>query len=186
MEHWKRKSSLIVYDSPFFRVKRDIVELPDGSEKDWTYWDATDGAMVIGNTPEKKLVMIRQYRYLTGGEQIEFPSGAVHEGENVEDCARREFEEESGYSCNELVKIGSFFESCSQFTRKMHLFFSKDVQKSKQRLDTGAEGFEDIKVELVTFNDAVKLAVDNKIEPLPSAMAILLLNEKVNRGLASL
>ncbi|MCD6230053.1 MAG: NUDIX hydrolase [Candidatus Diapherotrites archaeon] len=106
MEKWKCRESKLILDTKFFKVRKDIVELPTKETKEWIYWDSGDLAMVLGLTGSKKLVMIRQYRYMVDSEVIEFPSGGIHDNESIEDGARREFEEESGFKCNSLVKLG--------------------------------------------------------------------------------
>jgi ADP-ribose pyrophosphatase len=176
MHKWKRKKSELVLDTEFFKVRKDFVELPDGRNLDWIYWDSTDSAMVVGMTKDKQLVMIRQYRYLVGDEVIEFPSGGLHDGESIEQGARREFKEESGYQCGaSLVKLGSFYETYGKLNRKIHIFFAPDISQSQQNLDST----EDIKVELVDFDEAVNLALENKIVAMGSALAVLLLKQKL-------
>lgn len=61
------------------------------------------------------------------------------------------------------------------------MFFAKNLTKSQQKLDEGTEGFEDIHVELVRFNDAIKMARENKIVAMGSSLAILLLKEKIEK-----
>ena len=104
MKKWKKIKSELILDTKFFKARKDIVELPDGTQKEWTYWDSNDSAMVVGMAENKKLVMIRQYRYLVGAEVIEFPSGGVKDNEKIEDAAKREFEEESGIKLRRLSK----------------------------------------------------------------------------------
>lgn len=182
MQKWKRLKSETVYDSPYFGVKKDLVRLSDGSTKEWTYWDSLDSAMVLAMTEDKKLVMIRQYRYMADSEVIEFPSGKNEEGETIKESARREFEEETGYSCTgTLTEIGKFYETYGQLNRRIHLFFTKNPNKTSQRLDRNEKGFEDIKVELVDFDKAVQMALENKIVAMGSALAILLFKEKIDR-----
>lgn len=137
--------------------------------------------MVVGMTSDRKLVMIKQYRYLVDDEVVEFPSGGVKNGENIENAARREFEEESGYSCEKLIKISSVYETYGQLNRRIHIFFAPEVKKTKQNLDSGDE-HEDIDVELMDFDKVVKLALENKIDAMGSALAILLLKEKIESG----
>lgn len=109
MQKWKRLSSEIVYDSEYFRVRKDLVELPGGQEKEWTYWDSRDSAMVICMTDERKLVMIRQYRYMVDDDVLEFPAGFNESGETFEQSAQREFREETGYICGRLEELGTFY-----------------------------------------------------------------------------
>ncbi len=182
MKKWKKISSKIILDTPKFKVRQDVVKLPNGELKEWPYWDSRDSTMIIGMTKDRKLVMIRQYRYLVGSEVIEFPSGGLEENETVSEAAKREFEEETGYSTESLVKLGSVYETYGQLNRRIHLFFGKDIKKSKQNPDRGGRGYEDIKVELIDFDKAVELALNNKIAAMGSSLAILLLNEKVRKG----
>lgn len=181
MKKWKKKKSELILDTKFFKVRKDTVELPTKKVKEWTYWDSRDSAMVLGMTRDKKLVMIKQYRYLVGDEVIEFPSGGLHENESVEAGARREFEEESGFKCTSLQKLGSFYETYGALNRQIHIFFSKNVSTSRQKLDRGESGFEDIEVKLMDFEKAIQLALENKIVAMGSSLAILLLKEKIER-----
>ncbi|MCK5475898.1 MAG: NUDIX domain-containing protein [Candidatus Pacebacteria bacterium] len=99
----------------------------------------------------------------------------------MEKAAKREFEEESGFKCNSLIKLGSFYETYGQLNRQIHILFTNDLIKSRQNLDSGKRGFEDIKVELVDFEKAIKLALENKIVAMGSSLAILLLKEKIEK-----
>ncbi len=137
--------------------------------------------MVIGMTGDKKLVMIQQYRYMVCDEVIEFPSGYNQDSEMIEDGARREFEEETGYSCDSLIKLGAFYETYGQLNRKIHLFFAKNIIKTAQTLDPSDDVCEDIKVVLVDFDRAVDMALENKILAMGSSLAIFLLKEKLER-----
>lgn len=183
MKKWKKLSSELVYDSKYFKVRKDEVELPGGKKIDWTYWDSPDSAMVLGLTKENKLVMIRQYRYMVDDEVIEFPAGYNDQAETIEDGARREFEEETGYTCAKLEKLGNFYETFGQLNRKIHLFYAKGVTKlSEENVINKKEIDEDIRVVLVNFDEAVKMALENKIVAMGSALAVLLLKEKLKKS----
>lgn len=179
MKKWIKEKSNLVFNNKHFKLRKDIVLLPSKKEKELFYWDSFDSAMVLGMTKNKKLIMIKQYRYLVGEDVIEFPSGGLHKNEKPEEGAKREFEEETGYKCNSLVKLGSFYETYGQLNRQIHIFFSKNIVKTSQKLDNGAKGYEDIKVELIDFKKAVDLAVKNKVVAMGSSLAILLLKEKI-------
>ena len=181
MEKWKCKKSELIIDTKFFKARKDIVELPTKELQEWTYCFTNDAVMVLAINKERKIIMVRQYRYLADAEAIEFPAGLINDNEPIEDAAKREFEEETGFKCNSLVKLGSFYESFGQLKRKLHIFFARDLIKSNQNLDTGEDGYEDIEVELVDFNEAVNLALENKIIVTGSALAILLLKEKIDK-----
>ncbi|MBU0707452.1 NUDIX hydrolase [Patescibacteria group bacterium] len=181
MNKWKKLESEIILDSKFFKVRRDIVELPNNERKEWIYWDSPDSAMLIGMTNEKKLVMIKQYRYMVNDTVIEFPSGGVNMSESIESGAKREFEEETGYVCDKLIKLGAFYETYGQLNRKIHFFFANSIHKTRQKLDRGNKGYENIEVTLVDYHHAVDLALQNKIVAMGSGLAILMLKEKIDR-----
>ena len=181
MKKWKCEKSELIFNERYFKVRKDTIKLPTNEIKKWIYCDSNDSVMVLGMTENKKLIIIKQYRYLVGNEVIEFPSGEIHNNENIEKAAKREFEEESGFKCNSLIKLGSFYETYGQLNRQIHIFFTNDLIKSRQDLDSGKRGFEDIKVELVDFEKAIKLALENKIVAMGSSLAILLLKEKIEK-----
>jgi len=181
MKKWKCKKSEIVYDSKYFRVRKDLVELPNGELKEWTYWDSVDSILIIGRTKSGKMVMIKQFRYLTNAVEIEFPAGYCKKGESVKEGAKREFEEETGYKIGPaLIKLGAFWETYGQLNRRIHLFFADNVEKiDKKKQESEDDVYEETQVQLVGFNKAVEWAVKNKITATPVALAILLLKEKL-------
>ena len=181
MKRWKCEKSELILNKKYFKIRKDTIKLPTNETKEWIYWDSRDSVMVIGMTKNKKLIMIKQYRYLVSDEVIEFPSGEIHNNESIERAAKREFEEESGFKCNSLIRLGSFYETYGQLNRQIHIFFTDDPTKSKQDLDNGKRGFEDIKVEFIDFEKAIKLALENKIVAMGSSLAVLLLKEKIER-----
>jgi ADP-ribose pyrophosphatase len=156
--------------------------LPNGQKKEWVFWDSQDSAMVVGETSNHKLVMIRQYRYLVGREVVEFASGGLNKAESPESGARREFEEETGYKCSQLIKLGSFYETYGQLNRRIHIFYAPNIEQSMQNPDSGDKGYEDIKVELMDFEQVVRMATENKIDAMGSTLAILLLQAYLKRS----
>ena len=57
---------------------------------------------IVAVTPQRRLVMVRQYRYAAGRFLLEIPAGTLEPGESPEDTARRELREETGYSADSL------------------------------------------------------------------------------------
>ncbi len=180
MKNWKTLESKTAYSSKYFNVKKDIVLLPDGSKKDWTYWSDEDAALMVAVTDKKELIMIHQYRYLTKKIQIEFPSGALNKKEKPDVAAKREFEEETGLKCKKIEKLGAYYESCSQFTRKNHMYLTFDVESGVKKHDRGSKGYEDIrKVNYIPIKKAENMVLNGKIESSPTALALLLAIKRI-------
>ena len=176
MKKWKKLKCERVFDHKYFKVNKDLVRLPNGEEINWFYWNSNDSVMVVGETSGNELIMIRQYRYLPDCEVIEFPSGKVEDKEDIVGGALREFNEETGYECKTLIKLGEFYETYGQLNRKIHIFYGPRAKKTQNKI-TNNDEFEDIKVEIVDFKKALDLAIENKIIAMGSALAVLLLKE---------
>lgn len=180
MKKWKLKKSELVLTTRSFKVRKDTVELPSKGTFDLVYWDSNDSAMVIGMARDRKLVLTRQYRYLVGGNVIEFPAGGLKDSESPEAGARREMEEETGFRCGRLVPLRAFYETYGHLNRRIHIFFCKELTKTRQRLDL-VERNSSVKVEFVSLDTAVGMALKNELVASASALAIMLLYEKINR-----
>ena len=69
-------------------------------------------AVLVAVTPAGELLLVEQHREAAGGPVIELPSGLAgdepgSEGEALEDAARRELVEETGWSCARLERLTS-------------------------------------------------------------------------------
>jgi ADP-ribose pyrophosphatase len=177
MNKWNKVSSEEVFSHKYFKVNKDIVELSSGERVEWLYWNSNDSAMLVAETPDNKLVMIRQFRYLPNQTALEFPSGHSDDGESIKKCVVREFEEETGYTCENLQLLGSFYETMGQLNRQIHIFYGNNAKKVAKRSKTG-DITEDIEVVLMDKRKAIDLALQNKIISMGSSLAILLV-EKV-------
>ena len=61
--------------------------------------------IIVPITDEGKLVMVRQYRYAAMKYILEFPGGLVNRGESPIEVAKRELEEETGYTSDTFIKV---------------------------------------------------------------------------------
>jgi ADP-ribose pyrophosphatase len=181
MSKWEKIKTERVFDHKYFKVNKDIVKLPDGRTIDWFYWFSEDSAMVAALTADNKLVMIRQYRYLPDETALEFPSGKGNDDESMESCAKREFEEETGFECGKLTKLGEFYETMAQLNRKIHIYFAADAKPAENRKRSLDEN-EDIEVVLVDVADAVSSVREGKISSMGSSLAIMLLKDYLNKN----
>lgn len=58
----QRISSRVVYQSPWMRLREDVVERPDGSRADYAYVDKPDFVLIIP-AEEGGFHLVEQYRY---------------------------------------------------------------------------------------------------------------------------
>ena len=60
---------------------------------------------IMAVTDDKEVLLIRQFRPPVNGYVIEFPAGLNDKGDTLEEAARRELLEETGYSAKEMIYI---------------------------------------------------------------------------------
>lgn len=99
------KSEIIVSRPPWLRVRHDEVRLPDGRiNPEFYVLEYPDWVNVIAITEDGLFVMELQYRYGLDLTSPEICAGMIEEGETPEEAARRELEEETGYTGGKRIK----------------------------------------------------------------------------------
>ncbi len=123
-------SSRVAYESGPFRVREDLcrIEVPRGApagvpessespgffehdgnilEKPFFLVQTVDWINVVALTPEREVVLVRQYRHGTDSMCLEIPGGMVDPGETPLQAAIRELEEETGYRAESWTLLGT-------------------------------------------------------------------------------
>lgn len=107
-------------------IYHNLFELPGGKRGNYFYMHTNGSAMTIPVTDDGKILLVKQYRYLTDNASIEIPCGGIKDGQNDIDAARAELIEETGYDCKKLKKVGKFVpynglsdEHCTVFVAKL-------------------------------------------------------------------
>src|SRR4051812_17808159 len=98
-----RISSRRAYTGKIIFLDVDEVRFPDGSsgELEMIRHPGASAIVPFLTDPlrdDAQVLMIRQYRYATGGYLYEIPAGRLNKGETPEACAARELKEETGSS----------------------------------------------------------------------------------------
>ncbi|MGH9991657.1 MAG: NUDIX hydrolase [Nitrososphaera sp.] len=130
----------------FMEVYQDKVRTSKGRVVTYTKYHASDVVIIVPFLDSGRLVMIRQYRYPLGKILLEFPAGHVEGSEDPSETAKRELEEETGYSARTIRQIYRYHPSVSRSNQNVHVFIASGLSEGKTRHDGG----EDISIELLT------------------------------------
>lgn len=162
MEKWKTLSSEYLYRRPWLTARRDVVELPNGQvHPEYYILEYPTWVNIIAITDEGKYVMVRQYRHGLADIFIELCAGVVEDGENPLDGARRELEEETGYTGGRWSLQCVLSPNASANTNLNYCFLAEGVVKtSEQHLDRT----EDIEIVLLDRDELFALLQADKIK----------------------
>jgi ADP-ribose pyrophosphatase len=172
---WNRRNYKYLFESKWFNLRQDEITLPNGQDITYTFVEHPGYSMVVPLLSNGLVILERIYRYAIGKTLLECPSGSL-DGNNPEECAQRELLEETGYESSRLDKLGSFYGSNSISNEHFHLFLATDLK------DTGRfhrEPTEEIELAFLPLNEVASMALAGEIEDAPSALAIILANQKL-------
>ena len=113
----------------------DRVVEPSGMEVEREVVRHPGAAVLLPVTADRRVILIRQFRYAAGEILLEVPAGTIDPGESPEQTARRELVEETGYHAQRLEKLAEFFPSPGILAECMHLFLATELVKREASPD---------------------------------------------------
>ncbi|HEV3157479.1 MAG TPA: NUDIX hydrolase [Candidatus Baltobacteraceae bacterium] len=160
-EQWRILRSEYVIESPFLRLRSDEIELPGGTRvTDYFVRETRGYAMIFALTPDRRVVLVRQYKHGIGERVLELPAGGIDEGETPLDCAQRELAEETGFVGDPPKLIAEYIIDSTSSNGRCYLFA---VTNAEQRLPQDLDLTESIEVELVTIDELRNLVRNGTI-----------------------
>lgn len=165
-----------IYRGRTFNVDVDRVHLPNGREVELELVHHRGAAAVVPVMEDGTVLLVRQYRYATGGWLLEIPAGKLDGGESPETCAAREAEEEVGYRPGKLEPLGWIWTTPGFADEKIWLYLATDLQVAQQ----GLEDDEVLSIERVPLAEAVEKAFRGEIHDSKSAIALMRASRVLN------
>jgi|SRR4051812_15140771 ADP-ribose pyrophosphatase len=105
----RRLSHTVAFTGRVFHVDRDRVRLPNGRAATLDIVRHRGSVVLIPQPSPDEVILIRQYRYAIRKWIWELPAGTLDPGEGARAAARRECEEEIGFTPGRLRKVGEFY-----------------------------------------------------------------------------
>ncbi len=139
---WKKVRQALEIRNPWWTYRKDDLMLPSGRPGEYHYVHVQGSSLIVPLLPDGRIIMVNQYRYLSGRESIEFPCGSVKEGSSHDETARHELEEETGYRAGTLVPAGEFNPYNGVTDEICRIYIARDLAKTQGRRPDETEEFE--------------------------------------------
>ena len=137
------------------------------------------GAAVVPLLSDESVVLIKQYRHCIGDTIWEVPAGRLESGEDPIDCAKRELEEEVGYSATQMQKLTEMYSAPAYCTEIIYIFLATELTPGAQKLDDD-EIIEVIRLPLV---EAIEKIKTGEIKDAKTIVGLLLAKKHMNNNI---
>ena len=131
-----------------FSIREEKAKNPrNGAVRDIVVLDFPEWISVIPITPEGEVVMVRQYRHGVREILLEIPGGLMDpQDPDPETAAKRELQEETGYTSDSVTLIGSLYPQPAVQSNRYHIFLAENALKTSE---TNFDEGEDLETVLV-------------------------------------
>jgi len=128
-------SERTVFSGNIITVKEKIVDMGEGKTSGREIVEHPGAVGILAFDKNNHLIMVKQFRKAVECELWEIPAGKIEIGENILDCAKREFKEETGFFAEKWRFLGEIYTSPGFANEKIFLFEARDLQSGQQLPD---------------------------------------------------
>jgi len=173
-------SSETVYVGRRIRVEVDTLHTPDGKMIRRDAIRHPGAVVILPVLDAERVVLLRNYRFVVGDTLWEVPAGTVEPNEPLEDCARRELLEETGYQAAKWRSLGFLYASPGVLDEKLHLFVAEELTAGEAK----PEPDEKLEPVVVPLTDAIRMCLDGTIHDAKTVTSLLLWERMMANGVA--
>lgn len=137
-----------------FRVVTRRFRLPDGKEREFQIREEPSTVAVLAITEAGDVLLTRQFRPGPGEVLYDLPGGAIDEGEEPADAARRELLEETGFE-GDLRPVAVTCHDAYSTTR-VHTFVARACRRVSASNQDEGEFVEVLQVPMETLMDYLR------------------------------
>jgi folate-binding protein YgfZ len=170
----REEPGTLLLEARRFSVVRVTEACADGSRREREVVRHPGSVVVVPLPSADEVCLVEVVRVAVGRTLLELPAGTLDRVESLEEAARRELGEETGYRAGRMTAAGSFWMSPGILRERMHLFVAEDLVPGPQALEPG----EQIRTRLVPWATAVAMCLDGRIDDAKTIAGILLVDTR--------
>lgn len=123
----------ILNHSKWLRIENHSILLPDGRTlEQWPWIISPEYVNVAVHTVDDRFVCFRQTKYAVPGTSLAPIGGYLEDGEPPLSAARRELDEETGFSAENWIAFGAYAVDGNHGAGKAHLFLADGAVKRRE------------------------------------------------------
>jgi ADP-ribose pyrophosphatase len=167
-----------VFQGRMIGLRIDTLQLDDGSSYRREIVEYGIAVVLVPVDADGRLLLVRQYRHATGEWLLELPAGGMDDHDpSPEDAAQRELREETGHR-GTLTRIGGMFLAPGYSEEYQHIFAATDLVEDALEADED----EDLRLERVSLDDALRLVDSEQIRDAKSIAGLLMYLRHIGRA----
>ena len=159
----------LLFQASRFQVLERTQTLQDGQQVSRQVIEHPGAVTILPLLDRNRVCLIRNFRVAVGKTLIELPAGTIDNKEPPEQTAIRELQEETGYTAERWTQLPAFYMSPGILHERMYLFVAEGLTPGA----TARESGEEIDNLIVTWDEAVQMALSGEIEDAKSLVGIL-------------
>jgi ADP-ribose pyrophosphatase len=169
------------YTSRILQIFESQVQVSEGvgdskisHDRTMVHFNCSNWVNVVPITSAGQVVLVEQYRIGNEKVTLETPGGAIDPHEkDATLAALREMEEETGFTSSRILSLPSFAPNPAIQNNLIYFFIAFDAQPCAKP-KVADDPFEQIKLHLVDFNEAIQMVRRGQMKHSLAALALLL------------
>jgi len=153
---WKTLSTEVFKQTPWMTFRENKFKMPNGKEGGYWFVDSKGSSFIVPITSDGKIILTNQYRYLIDQSSIEFAGGGVADDEDYEENAKKELEEETGYTAENMQYVGNFVPMNGVTNEFCKVYIARGLRKGESKLEDTEEGMEIFEVTVEELEELIK------------------------------